>query len=104
MESYIRISQAAKHINRTPLSVKHWYKWVDQIGEDVLPVRLPKILRVGKRGDMYIKEADLPLLEQFRDYIAINRGIMGDYNTSRRGEIGVLEAERREFKKYLKTT
>lgn len=102
MEDLIKISEAAKIIGRTSLSVKHWYKWVDSIGGHNIPVTLPEVRRIGSRGDMYFKKEDIHMLATFRDYLALNQGVMRKYNRTRQGESGKLRQEREDFKNFFK--
>lgn len=101
-EDLIKLSDAAKLIGRTPLTIKHWYKWVEQVGQQNIPATLPKRERFGSRGDMYFKKEDVSMLATFRDFLALNPGIMREYNRTRQGEAGRLRQEREEFKNYLK--
>lgn len=101
-DNLIKLSDAAKIIGRTPQTIKHWYKWVEQVGQQNIPATLPKRERIGSRGDMYFKKEDINMLATFRDYLALNPGIMRDYNWTRQGEQGRLRYERREFKNFLK--
>lgn len=98
----IKISDAAKLIGRTTQTVKHWYKWVELVGQQNIPVTLPKRERIGSRGDMYVNKQDIPMLATFRDFLALNPGIMRIYNRTRQGEAGRLRQEREEFKNFFK--
>ena len=101
-DNLIKISDAAKMIGRTPLTIKHWYKWVEQVGQQNIPATLPKRERIGSRGDMYFKKEDIAMLATFRDFLALNPGIMRVYNRTRQGEAGKLRQEKEEFKNFLK--
>ena len=107
MNKLIKLSDAAKLIDRTPFTVKRWYKWVEQIGEENSPAPLPDLIRIGKRGDRYILEEELPMLIEFRNQIAIQAGIMADFNQNRKKtkEAREIEEQREEmikvFKNYL---
>lgn len=101
-DNLIKISDAAKMIGRTPLTIKHWYKWVEQVGQQNIPATLPKRERIGSRGDMYFKKEDIAMLATFRDFLALNPGIMRVYNRTRQGEAGRIRQEKEEFKNFLK--
>lgn len=101
-QELIRIKEAATLVGRTVVSVKHWYWWAEKLTPEELPAPLPKLYRVGVRGDMYIDKAEIPVLEKFRDTIAENYGIMNDYNRHRRGEVGVIQQEREEMLNLFK--
>lgn len=101
-EKLLRIGVVGKLIGRTPLTIKHWYAWVDTLSEDKKPpVKLPTMYRIGVRKDRYFKESDIVMLEKFRDYLLLNPGVMSYYNLGRRGERGIIAKERREFRQYF---
>lgn len=100
-DELVKISDAAKMIGRTALTIKHWYKWVELVGPSNIPVTLPKRERIGSRGDMYFYKKDIPMLATFRDFLALNPGIMRVYNRTRQGEAGKLRQEKEEFKNFF---
>lgn len=97
----IRIGEVAKILNRTPLTIKHWYEWEEKFGVNDTLGKLPPIYRIGVKGVRHFEECDVAKLKQFRDNVAINPGIMAEYNRTLKGEKGKLQQERMEFKKTL---
>lgn len=99
----IRIGEVAKIIERTTLTIKHWYQWQEENGVNPILGELPPIYRQGKRNDRYFEYADIPKLVHFRDQLRLNPGLMREYNRKRKGYVGQLQQERAEFKKMLKS-
>ncbi len=100
-EGLIKIKDAGKLIGRTMLTIKHWYKWAETPVGQLCPVKLPEVIRIGSRGDMYFTEEGITGLKVFRDYLALHPGLMRAYNWKRQGEVGKLHQERYEFKNLL---
>ena len=98
----MRITEAARLLGRTPLTVKHWFWWVDTYRGPKVPPTLPEYERRGSRGDWYIDSKDLYMLKTFSDWLQLNRGVMAEYNRTRKGEVGKLQQERSEFRELFK--
>ena len=97
----LTIGQVAKIIERTPLTIKHWYEWEELNGGSDILGPLPQMYRKGVKRVRHFDEADIPKLISFRDNLKANPGIMGEFNRKFKGEQGRLQQERAEFKKML---
>lgn len=97
----VRIGEVAKIIERTPLTIKHWYEWEETYGVNETLGKLPYMYRLGVKGVRHFESVDIPKLIQFRDNLRMNPGIMREFNRKFKGEQGKLQQERAEFKEML---
>ena len=83
-KEYIKIGDAAKLIDRTPLTIKNWYEWAEL--HEMLHL-LPELKRVGKRKTRYYKGDELYKLNEFKKHVA-DKGLMNDFNRTKWGKRG----------------
>jgi hypothetical protein len=102
LEKNIGITEAAEMVGRAALTIKHWYKWVEEVGADNVPVPLPAPERRGGHNKRYFSMDDIEMLRRFKDYIALNPGCMREHNWKRYGEKGRIKHEREEVLKLFK--
>ena len=87
---YYKIGEAAKLINKSPQTIKHWYEWVEYTGDK--SKQLPKVYHLDNRGTRYFREQDIPALQKFGENIKY--GEMSEFNSYLWGERGQLIRER----------
>lgn len=82
-ETYLRIGEVAKELERTVRTIVGWYDWAE---ENNAQSDLPEVFRLDKRGTRFFKETDIEQLKNFRDNIKY--GMMAEMNRKRWGERG----------------
>jgi hypothetical protein len=76
---YIRIGDLAEILDRSPQTIKNWYKWLDQQGPEMKNM-LPEVYLVGSKGIRHFKKSDIPKFKKFRD--GIKYGSMAEFNST----------------------
>lgn len=81
----LRIGEVAEMIDRSPQTIKNWYKWME-IQPSEKHHLLPEVVKVGEKGIRHFHKADIPKLKKFRDHISY--GSMSDFNRELWGKRG----------------
>ena len=95
-KNYLTIGEVAKIVERSPQTIKYWYKWYDEQTDAVKSENvLPKTRRdLDAKGTHYFLEDDMEALAVFRDLISY--GKMSEFNNRRWGERGTEIRERKK--------
>lgn len=98
--NYLTIGEVSKLVDRSPQTIKNWYRWSDKEGKDYKEVGLPEYRRdLDAKRTFYFQESAVASLIKFRDNIQY--GQMAEFNVNRWGQRGKEIEARREEKESV---